>query len=121
MPHPVERASSHINLSNYLERQASPTALAESPLHQLAALIYFLKALHDQHLQTSRNNYATRFRRARAADTELAVPRVAQLLADPAFDPLAQWLRQRQVDLDELQADVDQFLDQARQAAFDAP
>ncbi len=121
LPHPVERASSHINLSNYLERQASPTALAESPLHQLAALIYFLKALHDQHLQTSRNNYATRFRRARAADTELAVPRVAQLLADPAFDPLAQWLRQRQVDLDELQADVDNFLNKARQAAFGTP
>ena len=36
-----------------------------------------------------------------------------------AFAPLEQWLRQRQVDVAELQAAVDQFLDQARQAALE--
>lgn len=49
---------------------------------------------------------------------ELTVPRVSQLLADPAFDPLAQWLTQRQVNLDELQAAVDNCLDQARKAVI---
>ena len=45
------------------------------------------------------------------------MPRAADLLADLAFAPLEQWLRQRQVDVADLQAAVDQFLDQARQAA----
>jgi hypothetical protein len=38
--------------------------------------------------------------------------------ADPAFAPLEQWLRLRQMDPTELQAAVDQYLDQARQAAL---
>jgi hypothetical protein len=46
---------------------------------------------------------------------------VAELLADPAFAPLDQWLRQRQVDVAELQAAVDHLLDQARRAASQAP
>jgi hypothetical protein len=41
-----------------------------------------------QHLQTTLRNYAVRFRRAHDAGTELLVPRVAELLADPAFRPL---------------------------------
>lgn len=70
-------------------------------------------------LKISLANYAIRFRRARAAGTELSVPRVAELLADSAFYPLDQWLRQRQVASDDLQAAVDKFLEQARQAAFE--
>jgi hypothetical protein len=46
----------------------------------------------------------------------LAVPRVEELLADPAFAPLAQWLSNRKVPVDQLQSDVDQCLDLARQA-----
>jgi hypothetical protein len=42
---------------------------------------------------------------------------VAELLADPAFHPLDSWLCQRQVNPAELQMAVDQFLEQARQAA----
>ena len=120
-PAPDERASSHHNLANYLERHGTPSALAESPRHQLAALIYRLVAGLGQQLQTSLRNYAIDFRRARTAGTELAVPRVAELLADSAFHSLEQWLLQRQVPIDDLQADVDQFLDQARQAALAAP
>ena len=47
------------------------------------------------------------------------MPRVAELLADPAFRPLDDWLRQRQADVGEVQAAVDQFLDQARQLALE--
>jgi tetratricopeptide (TPR) repeat protein len=118
LPDPVDRAGSHHNLATYLGRQGTPPALAESPRHQLAALIYRLVAGLGQHLQTTLHNYAIRFRRARAAGTEPFVPRVADLLAEPAFHPLEQWLLQRQVPLDDLQATVDQFLDQARQAAL---
>jgi tetratricopeptide (TPR) repeat protein len=116
LPDPADRAISHNNLANYLERHGTPSALAESPRHQLAALIYLFAAGLGQNLQTLLNNYAIRFRRARAAGTELAVPRVAELLADSAFHPLEQWLLQRQIPLDDLQAAVDQFLDQAEKS-----
>lgn len=118
LPDPADRAMSHGNLTTYLERQGIPSALAEARRHDLATLIYFLVSGMGQHLQTWVNNYAIRFRSAHAAGTELAVPRVDQLLADPAFAPLDQWLRKRQVPLDKLQSDVDQFLAQARQAAL---
>jgi hypothetical protein len=67
-------------------------------------------------LKTSLGNYALRFRHARAAGAVLAVPRVEELLADPAFAPLAHWLSNRKVPVDQLQSDVDQCLDLARQA-----
>jgi len=121
LPDPADRAISHNNLANYLERQGTPSALAEWPRHQLAALIYRLVAGLGQHLQDSLGNYAIVFRRARAAGTELVVPSVAELLADSAFHPLEQWLLQRQLPIDDLQAAVDQFLDQARQAALEQP
>ena len=117
LPNPQDRAISHGNQAIYLDRLADPSAQAESARHQLAALIYFLVAGLGQHLQTSLRNYAVRFRRARAAGAELAVPTVAELLTAPAFHPLAEWLAQRGVDPAELQAAVDQFLEQARAAA----
>jgi tetratricopeptide (TPR) repeat protein len=118
LPDPTDRVISHGNLSNYLERSGTPSALAEAPRHQLAALVYGLVAGLRQDLQTSLGNCAIEFRRAHAAGTKLTVPRLAQLLADPAFRPLAEWLRQRQVKVDELQAEVDQFLEQAWQVAL---
>jgi len=117
LPDPADRAISHNNLAKYLDRRGTPSALAESSCHLLAAFIYFLAAGIGQHVQTMLGSYARIFRRARAARTELAVPRVAELLADPAFHPLDQWLLQRQVPPAALQATVDQFLARARQAA----
>jgi len=115
---PADRAKSHHNLSSYLDRRGIPADLAEAPRHQLADLIYCLAAGLGQDLQTSLGNYGVLFRRARDAGTGLAVPRLADLLADPAFDPLARWLTQRQVDPAELQAAIDQILEQVRQAAL---
>jgi hypothetical protein len=63
----------------------------------------------------TRRDLQLRFRHA--ADTEPAIPGIAELLADPAFDPLRQWLKLRGVDAADLQADVDQLLEQARQMA----
>lgn len=117
LPVPGDRAISHNNLANYLKRNGTPSALAEAPRHQLAALIYLLVTGQLLHLRTSLHNYAVDFSRAHAAGTEVAVPRVTALLADLTFAPLERWLRQRGVNLDALQADVDRSLDQARQAA----
>ncbi|MEK6405602.1 MAG: tetratricopeptide repeat protein [Acidobacteriota bacterium] len=119
LPDPADRAKSHNNLAIYLERSGSLSALAESPRHRLAALIYRLVSGLGHDLQTSLHNYAVRFRSAHAAGATLTVPRVAELLADPAFRPLDDWLRQRQIDVDEVQAAVDQFLEMARQAALE--
>jgi hypothetical protein len=46
------------------------------------------------------------------------VPRIAELLADPAFRPLDDWLRERKANIAEVQTSVDHFLDQARRAAL---
>jgi tetratricopeptide (TPR) repeat protein len=119
LPDPRDRAISHNNLAGYLDHSATPFTLAESPCHHLAALIYRLVARLGQDLQTSLHNYAIDFRRAQAAGMLLTVPRVAELLAEPAFRPLDDWLRQRQADVAEVQAAVDQALDTARQAALE--
>ena len=115
LPNPAHRATSHHNLAYYLERSGTPSALAESSFHRLADLIYILVAGLGESLKTSLGNYAIRFRDARAAGTVLAVPRVEELLANPAFAPLAQWLSNREVPVDQLQSAVDQCLDLARQ------
>jgi tetratricopeptide (TPR) repeat protein len=120
LPDPDDRAVSHNNLAIYLERQGTAPALAESMRHQLADLIYCLVAGLGESLQTSLRNYANRFRRASAAGSEVAVPRVAELLADPRFHSLDSWLRQRRVDPAELQMAVDRLLEQARQVAAHA-
>jgi hypothetical protein len=44
---------------------------------------------------------------------------MANLLADPAFRPLDDWLRQHQADVSEVQTAVDYFLEMARQAALE--
>ena len=118
LPAPGDRAISHNSLATYLACSDTPSALAESSCHQLAALIYWLVAGLGQDRQTSLRNYAIRFRRAQAAGTPPAVPRVADLLAAPAFRPLDDWLRQRHADVAEVQTNVDHCLDQVRQAAL---
>ncbi len=110
LPDPAGRAISHNNLAAYLDRSSTPTALAESPRHQLAALLYCLVAGLGQDMQTSLRGYAIRFRRAQAAGTEPDVPRVADLLSDPAFAPLAAWLSHRSVSVEGLQEAVDHLL-----------
>jgi tetratricopeptide (TPR) repeat protein len=118
LPDPSGRAISHNNLSSSLERSGTPSALAEAPRHQLAGLVYRLVAGLGRDLQTSLRSYAIDFRRAQEAGTPPNIPRLAELLADPAFRPLGDWLRQRGAAVEKVQAEVDQFLEVARQAAM---
>src|SRR5262249_45273101 len=103
----------------YLELSDTPSTLAESSRHRLAALIYFLVAGLEQGLQTSQQNYTVRFGRAYSVGATFIVPSVAELLTDTTFRPLPDWLRQRQMDVDELQTKVDQILEVARQSALE--
>ena len=122
-PDPLDRAISHSNLAVCLERvaRAKAPALAEASSHQLASLIYFMLADQRQHLPTVLHNYAVRFHSAQTSGQAHYIPRLAQFLTDPAFAPLKHWLQERQVNIDELQAGIDELLEQARQAALDTP
>jgi tetratricopeptide (TPR) repeat protein len=119
LPVPGDRAISHNNLANYLDRNDTPSAFAESIRHQLAALIYFIACGLRQHLQTLQRNYAMDFRRAHVTGGTFTVPRVSELLADPAFRPLNDWLRHRQAGVVEVQVVIDEFLEMARRAALE--
>jgi len=55
------------SLMNERVSQHTPSALAESPRHQLPALVYRLVAGLEQSPKFSQRNYAVRFRRAQAA------------------------------------------------------
>lgn len=119
LPDPDDRATSHHNLAIYLHKSGAPSAIAEAARHRLAALVYNFVAGLGQHLMTSIGNYVVAYRRAHAAGKPLVVPRVADLLADPAFRPLADWLRHRGADVAEVQAAMDRLLEQARKAALE--
>lgn len=119
LPYPKERAVSHNNLANFLNHRSRPFDLAEASRHQLAALIYRLVSVLKQDIQASLQNYTNDFRRANDSGTALIVARVGEILDDPAFVSLDEWLHQRQVDPVELQAEVDQFLERARQQALE--
>jgi hypothetical protein len=58
-----------------------------------------------------------RSRRAAVAGGRYDLPRLADVLAQIAFAPLATWLAANQIDLDQLQARVDQLVDQTRRQA----
>ncbi len=116
LPHPRDRVISHANLSSYLWDSGAQSARVEAQRHRLAGLVYLLVARLGQYLPIWLANYA--FHQTQTDGASPVMPRVAELLADPAFRPLDDWLHQRQADVGELQAAVDQLLDQARQSVL---
>jgi tetratricopeptide (TPR) repeat protein len=121
LPQPSERVISHANLAVYLRRAGGAHNLAESARHRLADLVYCLAIGLTESLKTTFHNYVILFRAHASAGTESNIPRLAELLADSEFAALKEWLAQQQLDLDDLQAAIDQIFDQARQAAKQSP
>ena len=113
-PKPADRAAAHASLADTLERTAIPAAVAEAYRHRLAALVYQLTASLSEPLQVTLAAYATRFRRAAAVGAALDVGRLTELLDDPAFAPLDDWLRGQGSDVAETQTAVDFYLEAAR-------
>ena len=91
-----------------------PAGRGRAHRHRLAALVYHLAAGSGEPLHLALAGYATRFRRAEAAGEPLAVPRLTDLLDDPAFGPLDDWLREHAADVAEVQMTADFYLEQAR-------
>jgi hypothetical protein len=115
---PLDRAISHIKLAIYLHKAVGEPHRREAARHQLATLLYCLSAGLHQDLQKTLGGYVGAFRQAQESGSELVVPEVAELLADPAFAPLAEWLGQRQVDPGKLQQQVNQIMELCKQWAL---
>ncbi len=112
LPDPRSRANSHGNLASCLAQSNKQNLRTEAGSHWLATLVYQLVTNLRQDLQTTQRNFSTIYRRADG--TGPIVPRLSELLADPLFQPLEEWLLERRTDLEEVQARADQFLESAR-------
>ncbi|HEX9944388.1 MAG TPA: CHAT domain-containing protein [Thermoanaerobaculia bacterium] len=107
----TDRSISHGNLANYLDRLE---AAEDAVRHRLAAIVYDLVMGHGQFLATDLRNLAISMRRAAASGGRYELPRLAELLARPEFEPLQRTLTEWDVALDELQAQVDQCVEEVR-------
>lgn len=116
-PGPVERSMSHHNLYGYLVKSGGQAATAEAARHRLASLAYQLATNQIELLKTASYNCAVDFRLAHENGVALTIPRLADLLADPAFAALASWLKERGVDSVVLQQAIDEFLAAAEELA----
>jgi tetratricopeptide (TPR) repeat protein len=105
------RSSSHSNLSCYLDRLG---AAEEAAWHRLAGISYLLILGHGQHLATALHNLAVVTRRAAVSGRQYELPRLADLLARPEFEPLQRTLTEWDVAPDELQAQIDELVEQVR-------
>ncbi|MEA2559987.1 MAG: hypothetical protein QOH06_1491 [Acidobacteriota bacterium] len=107
----ASRAISHGNLAHYLENLR---AAAEAARHRLAAIIYDLIMGRGQGLATVLRGLAISMRVAAASGGRYELPRLAELLARPEFEPLHRTLIEWNVVLDDLQAQIDQLVDELR-------
>jgi tetratricopeptide (TPR) repeat protein len=110
-----DRGAAHYNLARGLGSSTNAHELAEAREHEVAALIYAALTEQGQHYEASLRAYQTAFRDAQTAGIKLATPRLAELLALPAFRSLRDWLAANGVDTEKLQTDIDQLLEQVRQ------
>ena len=113
LPDPSDRAISHCNLANYLEKAGKT---GDEPRHSLAAIMYDL-IIQRHGLATDLNNLKIRIRRAAQSGGQYVLPSVAALLAQPEFAALQAFVAQRGVDIQALQAAIDQLVEHARQSA----
>jgi hypothetical protein len=80
----------------------------------LAPITYDLAMGHIQQLTRDLRNLAIDMRRAAASGGRYELPRLAELLARPEFEPLRRTLTEWKVPLDELQGKIDQQVEEVR-------
>jgi tetratricopeptide (TPR) repeat protein len=109
LPDPGDRAISHNNLASYLHADG---ATDEARGHQLASIAYRIVTGIDP--RNSLRNLALRIRQSATRGETFTFPPLPALLATPAFAPLRDFLAQREVPVDDLQARIDQLVEQTR-------
>jgi hypothetical protein len=114
LPDPRARAMSHGNLANYLAKAGRTDEMTR---HELAAGIYVLASGYGQHVSTWLRNLRVRMRLASSSGRQYRLPAISAQLALPEFADLKHFLQGRQVEVAQLQAKVDQLVEQVRQAA----
>jgi|GEM_PF-3962175 len=105
------RSISHGNLADYLDHLG---VTEEAARYRLARIVYDLVMRHGEFLATDLGNLAILMRRAAASEKRYELPRLAELLARPEFEPLQRTLTEWKVGLDELQAKIDQQVEEVR-------
>ena len=113
---PSDRAASHNNLANYLEKAGR---IEESAWHVLAAGIYFLVSGHGQELSLWLGNLRVGMRRAASSGGLYQLAGVSDVVSRPEFEALRRFLEGwelegrelegRQVEIAQLQADIVQL------------
>jgi tetratricopeptide (TPR) repeat protein len=112
LPHPFDRAISHNNLSGSLQGAGHD---AEAAAHRLAAGVYSMVTVHREYLAIWLHNLRVLAGRAQANGDRYTLPPLDDVLAQPEFAALRQFLDSRGVDRAALQADIDRLVDQAHQ------
>jgi tetratricopeptide (TPR) repeat protein len=113
LPDPFDRAPFHNNLANYFTEAGKPEDEAR---HLLAGIIYSVIST-PYHLSDFVKNLRIRIHRAAQSGRRYELPRISDLLTRPEFEALGGFLEKSGVDLQELQAQIDQMVEQARQEA----
>ena len=109
LPSPNDRAISHLNLSIYLHNEG---LRAETPAHLLAALAYCL--VMGIAPRDALNIIEGFIKQATARGDRFELPRLANILATPAFAPLRAFLDERGVSTADLQTAIDTAVEQVR-------
>jgi tetratricopeptide (TPR) repeat protein len=114
LPNPEHRATSHDYLAVYLYETG---LVAEAPSHRLAALTYRIATGFALHV--SLHNFAVDMLKAADRDQYLDLPRLVDILKNPAFASLRAFLGERSVAADKLQAAIDDLNEQIRASDSD--
>ncbi|MCP4697968.1 MAG: hypothetical protein GY862_14115 [Gammaproteobacteria bacterium] len=112
LPYLEDRAASHANLCNYLERAGRVEA---SKPHFVAGLVYYTLLGH-QNLKTQLNNHAIRVQKAAENNSEYSLPPLAEVAALPEFDAFKRFLAEQGLEAAEVQERLDAVLGQPTQA-----
>jgi hypothetical protein len=111
LPDLADRSISHSHLANYLNHLG---AAEETARHMLAQIVYDLVMGHRQLLALALRGLEILMRCAAAAGGRYELPRLIELLARPDFEPLQRTLTEWNVALDELQAKIDELVEEVR-------
>lgn len=104
---PQDRVTSHGNLANYLAKAGDYPACAA---HRLAEIIYCFVTGHRQDLKRALSNHAIHTKQAAEAGADYRLPLLQDLVRQPEFAALRDFIQASGQSIEALQAAVDELL-----------